>query len=157
MSEHRLIGFLESAPQAGTASEMGRTWHSPTRKSVETKLITHTNSTQVAAGDQPVLREVLELHIEKQFALLAEQWHNESGYDSSMIMRKRHPAYQELVSLGWAIVPMLLDALITTPDFWFPILRDITGENPVPEEERGFYDLMTDRWRVWGQQKGLLM
>ena len=86
---------------------------------------------------------------------LIEQWHRETGAHSSMTMRMRHPAYHAIVEIGWAAVPALLDALKTNPDFWFPMLRDITGENPVPPDERGFYDLMADRWLVWGEQKGI--
>lgn len=91
-----------------------------------------------------------------RFTELATKWHCEAGIHSSMTMRKRHPAYAEIISVGWSAVPLLLDALVTIPDFWFPLLRDITGENPVLPEERGFYDKMSEKWLAWGRNKGFL-
>ena len=149
MSDTRISSFA-SAPTVTETGRGGGNW-SPAYRITDVN-----NPPQSSEGNQPLLREAVEINITQQFAILAEQWHNESGAHSSMTLRKDHPAYAKLVALGPSIVPMLLEVLVTKPDIWFPLLRDITGENPVPLEERGIYDLMVERWRSWGRQKGLL-
>jgi hypothetical protein len=157
MSDTRISGFAGGQPAVDSGGGSDRRVWTNCNRNTPTRLVTNTNTTQASGGNQPILREAVQISAEQQFNVLAEQWHNETGSHSSMTLRRRHPAYKAIVTLGWAAVPALLNALVAKPDFWFPILRDITGENPVPPEERGFYDLMTDRWRVWGKQKGLLM
>ncbi len=58
--------------------------------------------------------------------------------------------------MGWDAVPFLLAALKDMPDYWFPALCDITGENPVAHEDRGNYDKMSEAWFDWGRRKGLI-
>lgn len=90
------------------------------------------------------------------FSQLAQQWHDETGHHSSITIRKRHPAYAKIVALGWPVVPLLLNALTAAPDFWFPMLRDITGENPVAFSDRGYFNKMREQWLAWGREQKLL-
>jgi hypothetical protein len=57
-----------------------------------------------------------------------------------------HPAYQQIIGLGPAGVPLLLRELEREPDHWFWALRAITGEDPVPEEARGRLREMAAAW-----------
>ncbi len=65
--------------------------------------------------------------IEQRFARLAAQWHKETWHLSSATRMAEHPAYQEIISLGEAVVPLLLRELAREPDHWFSALKAITG------------------------------
>jgi hypothetical protein len=48
---------------------------------------------------------------------------------------------------------MLAD-LRDTGSHWFWALREITGENPVAPEDRGYVDRMIQAWLAWGRERG---
>jgi hypothetical protein len=104
--------------------------------------------TVTAILDSPV--EVVEL----RFAELAEQWLVETAAQSSLAKRHAHPAYQSIVGLGPAVVPVLLSALEASPNYWFHALRAITREDPVTQEMRGNLRAMSDAWLAWGRARG---
>jgi hypothetical protein len=109
-----------------------------------------------SVGSQPILRSAVRISNKQSFAALAGQWSSETGAHSSLTVRQRHPAYQAIISMGWDAVPLLLKALQDTPDYWFPALSHITGENPVGPAIRGDYDKMTEVWLGWGRQRGVI-
>ena len=41
------------------------------------------------------------------------------------------------------------------PDHWFPALKSISGEDPVPPEDRGKVRRMTKAWLAWGEKQSL--
>ena len=61
-----------------------------------------------------------------------------------------HPAYQQIIGMGTPALPLIFQELQREPDHWFWALGAITGENPVPEEDAGDLDAMTDAWLSWG-------
>ena len=67
-----------------------------------------------------------------------------------------HPAYQSIIRMGPAVVPLILRELQREPDYWFWALTAITGENPVPPEDAGDLDRMTDAWLAQGRARGYL-
>lgn len=91
-----------------------------------------------------------------RFESLAERWREETEFHSAASALFMHPAYQEIIGLGPAVLPLILADLRESRDHWFWALRAITGENPVPAEERGRVDRMAERWLDWGQARGLL-
>lgn len=91
-----------------------------------------------------------------RFRILAERWHEETQFASSISAVFLHPAYQEIIGLGPAALPLILDDLAKTRADWFWALRAISGENPVPPEERGQIGTMTERWLDWGHRRGHL-
>jgi hypothetical protein len=142
MSGSRLLGFLNVAPmQTETTSTQG--WGRPAQA-------TPTNP------PQPILQAAVDANAREWFKTLAEEWHRDTSGQSSMTMRKRHRAYHGIVKLGQPAVPLLLEALRSMPDFWFPALREITKENPVDPEDRGDYAKMATAWLEWGRQRGLI-
>jgi hypothetical protein len=68
-------------------------------------------------------------------------------------------AYQQIVALGWPAVPFILRELeqelasAEGPDFWFPALKLITGEDPAPANSRGRIEPMAEAWINWGKKK----
>ncbi|NJO94337.1 MAG: hypothetical protein HC820_08335 [Hydrococcus sp. RM1_1_31] len=91
--------------------------------------------------------------IEKIYAL-AERWKSEVAGISSTAKMSQHPAYQEIISMGISIVPLLLSELKNNPLYWLTALSAITGENPIKPEQRGRVQQMASAWIEWGQQQG---
>lgn len=92
--------------------------------------------------------------IEQQFHRLAEQWKKETGHLSRMSKRVRHPAYGQIIALGGPAIQLLLRDLKESKDDWFSALSELTGENPVAEEDAGFVDRMATAWIEWARTRG---
>jgi hypothetical protein len=67
-----------------------------------------------------------------------------------------HPAYQQIIGMGEDIVPLLLNQLDDASDHWFWALESITGENPVPIDNRRKTKRMARAWMDWGKKKGYI-
>lgn len=94
--------------------------------------------------------------IRARFQALAQRWREETEFHSAASALFMHPAYQEIIGLGPAVLPLMLADLEKTHDHWFWALRAITGENPVPAEDRGKVQRMAEHWVDWGRARGLL-
>jgi hypothetical protein len=92
--------------------------------------------------------------IEKRFQQLATVWHQETAFLSSMTAANRHPAYQEIISLGLPVVPLLLRDMEENHTHWFGALQAITGANPVPPDVGGNIPKMVDAWLRWAKDNG---
>ena len=92
--------------------------------------------------------------LDAMFRRLAAVWRAETGHLSSARKIAAHPAYQQIVALGSAVVPLLLADLERQPDHWFVALERITGANPVPPEDRGDVARMAQDWLRWGREAG---
>ncbi len=92
----------------------------------------------------------------EKFHRLAAQWRAERGPTSSISQMAMHPAYQQIIGMGLAVLPLLLHELATEPDHWFWALKAITGVDPVPPESRGRIRAMAEAWLRWGRQQGYL-
>ena len=90
------------------------------------------------------------------FADLAETWRRETAVISSSTEIAMHPAYQQIIGMGWAVVPLILQELRREPDHWFWALEAITGEDHVPPEAAGKVRAMAQAWVDWGIRRGLL-
>lgn len=92
--------------------------------------------------------------LESAFQTLVAEWKASRGYTSSVNAWARLPAYQAIIGLGAAVIPLLLRELETNPDHWFRALKQLTGENPVPPESRAKVSEMARHWLAWGKEKG---
>ena len=81
-------------------------------------------------------------------------WKAERGPLSSITAMAMHPAYQRIIGLGPAAVPLLLRELEREPDHWFWALKSITGEDPVSPADRGKLRAMTQAWLNWAEGHG---
>ena len=68
-----------------------------------------------------------------------------------------HAAYQRIIGMGPAVVPLILRDLEQKPDHWFWALRAITGDNPVKAEKCDRMKLMTQAWIQWGKEHGKVL
>lgn len=66
------------------------------------------------------------------------------------------PEYQRIIGMGPAALPLILDSLRREPEHWYWALEAITGENPVPPEDRGDIQKTADLWVAWGREQGLI-
>jgi len=92
--------------------------------------------------------------LERTFRALADTWREETRFLSSVPDRIMHPAYQRIIGLGPAVVPLLLRDLERQPAHWFWALRAITGEDPAAREDAGAVQKTTDAWLEWGRKRG---
>lgn len=90
------------------------------------------------------------------FGLLAERWRSETRFLSSTTDLAMHPAYQRIIGLGPAVIPLILADLARQPDHWFWALKALTGEDPVSPGDRGKMAAMSEAWLRWGRANGYI-
>jgi hypothetical protein len=98
----------------------------------------------------------LENDVARIFAASLALWKADEKPTSLMMKRAMHPAYQRIIGLGPAALPLILRSLEKEPDMWFWALESITGENPVPEADAGRIPKMVAAWLKWGREHGYL-
>jgi hypothetical protein len=92
--------------------------------------------------------------LEERFRRLEAAWLEAVGYSSSSTVLRSHPAFQEIISLGEAVVPLMLRDLEKRPRLWVWALGRITGADPVPVADRGNIAKMSEAWLRWGREHG---
>jgi len=93
--------------------------------------------------------------LDKRFQRLAQEWSLATQHYSSMSAAAAHPAYKEIISLGPAVVPLLLRDLECNQNHWFFALSAITGANPIPPSAAGDIPAMVKAWLSWAHEKGI--
>lgn len=106
-----------------------------------------------ASRQLPPPREAV-LNVE--FHALATAWKRDTDGMSSPTLRAAHPAYQQIIGLGPAALPLILRELEESGGAWFWALRAISREDPVPAADRGKPRAMRRSWLRWGREKGLI-
>ena len=104
---------------------------------------------KTVASSQP---PAIVVTLEQRFSALKEEWTRETAPLSSVTDIVLHPAYQRIIGMGHAALPLILSDLVRQPDHWFWALRAITGEDPVPTEDAGDLRRMRDAWVRLGQE-----
>jgi len=91
---------------------------------------------------------------EKKFIRLRDDWKAQRRHEPSTMKLVMLPAYQKIIGMGPAVIPLLLRELETNLDNWFWALMAITEEDPVPESIRGDGEAMAQAWLKWGKERG---
>lgn len=94
--------------------------------------------------------------VDAKFSELAERWREETGMLASVSRILKHDAYQEIIRMGEPALPCILRELRDRPNLWFPALKAIVGESPVPAESRSDPKKAREAWLTWGREKGLI-
>ena len=94
--------------------------------------------------------------MEDRFAELVTEWRKGIGGLSSPRAITSHPAYQRIIQMGEAALPMIFQELRENGGWWYPALRALTGEDPVPDEAKGRPPLNREAWLEWGRRNGYL-
>ena len=92
--------------------------------------------------------------VEDHFRRLAAAWHKAVAHHSSTTVRNNHPAYQEIISMGTEVVPLLLRDMEENHTHWFYALRQITGADPIPQSAAGNISKMAEAWLHWAKDNG---
>jgi hypothetical protein len=92
--------------------------------------------------------------VEERFRRLEATWLAEVGYSSSSTVLRSHPAFQEIIAMGRAVVPLMLRDLEERPRLWVWALPRITGADPVPASARGNIAEMSAAWLRRGREAG---
>jgi hypothetical protein len=88
----------------------------------------------------------------RRFGELAAQWRDET-FGSSMIQDiVMHPAYQHIIGMGPAALPLLLREMRDSHDYWFWALTAIAGRDVADGAEDE--DDARTRWLQWGRDQG---
>lgn len=140
-----------------SARRMVHAWRTPSRNSPIPSAAPH----DALPPDAPVAlmfppEKSPDPEVALRFEALAQRWREDTEFHSAASALFMHPAYQEIIGLGPAVLPLILADLRESRDHWFWALRAITGENPVPADERGKVERMAERWLDWGHARGLL-
>jgi hypothetical protein len=94
--------------------------------------------------------------VSERFHRLAAEWKVQSRFLSNSAQMAMLKPYQQIIGMGPAVVPLILDELRQEPDQWFWALESITEQDPVPPEAKGKVLLMARAWVKWGEQQGIL-
>lgn len=83
-----------------------------------------------------------------KFFELKKNWYNETGIFSDPNDIFDNKNYLEMIKLGKGIIPFLIESLDEN-SILSKTLRDITGENPIPEKDRLNSDSYKKYWQNW--------
>jgi len=83
------------------------------------------------------------------FAKLESEWKKETIYLSLTRDIVMNYAYQRIIGMGPAAVPLIMRSMRKNPAHWFWALESITGQNPVKHSHRGNIKKMTEDWLEW--------
>jgi hypothetical protein len=92
--------------------------------------------------------------VEEHFRRLEATWMAQVGHHSSTTKLVQHPAFQEIVRMGPAVIPFMLQDLEKRPRLWVWALPAITGTDPVPVADRGNIAKMSAAWLRWARENG---
>jgi hypothetical protein len=92
--------------------------------------------------------------LEQRFRRLAAAWLAETAYMSSSSDLVAHPAFQEIVGMGEAVIPFVLRELAQRTGPWTRALKRITGADPVPPADRGNIGKAAEAWLRWAKEQG---
>jgi len=94
--------------------------------------------------------------LQVKFDSLADEWRRDTQFYSSVTDMVLHPAYQQIIGQGIAMVPFILRELKKGPDHWYWALGAITQANPAANVADGDISAVCDAWLAWGERRGLV-
>ena len=94
--------------------------------------------------------------LQEDFRRLVTAWQEETRYLSSTTQIAMHPAYQRIIGMGPAALPLIFQEMQRSPGHWFWALKAITGEDPIMPEHAGNLSEMTNDWMRWARQHNYL-
>lgn len=92
--------------------------------------------------------------LRERFNALADEWIAATRLSSSVIETCMHPAYQQIIGLGPAVLPLVLEDVAQGELHWGWALRALTGHDAAEGAET--LPQARDAWARWGREAGLL-
>lgn len=90
----------------------------------------------------------------EEFSSLAERWRNDTKYLSITSKAVSHPDYFQIVAMGSAAIPLILEELRDRPAHWFVALRALAKTDPVPRDANP--SAARQAWLEWGRHHGYI-
>jgi hypothetical protein len=91
--------------------------------------------------------------LRERFNQLKTLWAEETKMLSSTTQINNNSHYRQMVALGPDIIPFVIDELRAESNHWFSLLRELTGENPIIDADRGYMDRMAKAWIKWWDER----
>jgi hypothetical protein len=110
----------------------------------------HVLAPEISGDPQEPLIEALR----DRFSELSRKWHEETDFLSSPADVFMNFNYQQIIGMGPAVLPLIIEELAGHGGRWFWALRAITGADPVPEPAHGRARQMRQAWLDWWEQNG---
>ena len=101
-----------------------------------------------------IARETHDLR--NEFARLKRRWKTETAGDSVGTSILLHEAYLSIIGMGRPALPLILEDMEQHGGHWFAALKAISGEDPVPRDDRGRIRKMQNSWIEWGRDRGII-
>src|SRR5437879_4120762 len=92
-------------------------------------------------------------NLEAAFQALTEQWHQETDHLSSQTQTAMHPAYQRIIGMGPAVLPLIFRELESHSGHWSWALRAITGDDPTQPQDTGKIGSMREAWLSYARER----
>jgi hypothetical protein len=96
-----------------------------------------------------------DIPLKVKFDELSEKWKNDTRLSSSVTDIVENKYYRDIINIGQAVLPMILNDLKSSPGHWFHALKEITGEDPIDPKDYGDMTTMQRAWVEWGERKGV--
>jgi hypothetical protein len=136
VKEAEASGLLESAP-------IGKLLVSELRRRKAAGAEPDTKASSIGTGP-----------LQAEFNERADRWARETAMHSSPSKRFMHEDYQTIMSMGEAVVPLILRRLETVPDDWFWALKHLAREDAARGEQT--FSAAAAAWLDWGRKKGFM-
>ncbi|MFZ0496199.1 MAG: hypothetical protein WBE80_02365 [Methylocella sp.] len=94
--------------------------------------------------------------LKEKFEKLTGQWRHNTAFSSSVTEIVLDPSYQQIIGMGVAVVPLILQELQNEPDHWYWALAAITGANPAEHVPDGDIQAACDAWLDWGKRRSIV-
>ena len=98
----------------------------------------------------------IQADLKATFQSLTEEWHRETDHLSSQTQKAMHPAYQRIIGMGPAVLPLIFRELETNSGHWAWALRAITGDDPTNPQDAGKIASMREAWLSYARERGYL-
>ncbi len=92
--------------------------------------------------------------IEQRFRTLEAAWNADTAHLSTPAKIINHPAFQEIIGLGMAVVPFMLRDMEARPRLWVWALPRIIGLDPLSEGDRTNIAKASNAWLQWAKENG---
>jgi len=87
----------------------------------------------------------------KKFEYYMQQWKFHRNSKSSILDSLSDLNYQNIIGMGKQALPFIFREMRKEYDDWFDALYEITGKDPVKEENYGDFVEMTNDWILWAK------
>lgn len=94
--------------------------------------------------------------VESRFQKLAAEWKRVLRGRSNIEQATMHPAHLDILKMGQAAIPLILNDLKHHGGHWYLTLRMLAQSSPVPRENAGNIPKMKEAWLNWGRENGYI-